>query len=94
MLCQSNKAGSAGLSTLYDLEHPQHRRTCRVHVVEVEFCKDVAHAQNTQKCKENNEQQRSLRTLLDLLKNAGYADVQLHLLIFGCTGDMLKLVSM
>ena len=31
--------------------------------------------------------------LLDLLTNAGYADVQLHLLIFGSTCGMFKLTA-
>ena len=43
------------------------------------------------KYKEKSEQHR---TLLDLLKNAGYADVQLHLLIFGSTGGMFKLTAL
>ena len=34
------------------------------------------------------------RTPLDLLNNAGYADVQLHLLIFGSTGGMFKLTAL
>ena len=44
-----------------------------------------------QKYKEKYEQHR---TLLDLLRNAGYADVQLHLLIFGSTGGMFKLTAL
>ena len=64
------------------------RRCCRVHVVEVGFRTEVAYAQ---KHKEKYEQHC---TLLDLLKNAVYADVQLHLLIFGSTGGMLKLTAL
>ena len=33
-------------------------------------------------------------TLLDLLKIAGYADVQLHLLMFGTTAGMFKLAAL
>ena len=76
------------LPTLHDLEHPRHRRCCRVHVVEVGFRTEVAYAQ---KYKETYEQRR---VLLDLPKNAGYADVQLHLLIFGSTGGMFKLTAL
>ena len=36
----------------------------------------------------------SIKILLDLLKNAGYADVQLHLLIFGSTVGMFKLTAL
>ena len=64
------------------MEHPRHRKCCRVHVLEVGFCTEIAYAQ---KYKEKYEQHRAL---LDLLKTAGYADVQLHLLIFGTTGGM------
>ena len=78
----------ARMPTLHDLEHPRHRRCCRVHVVEVGFCTEIAYAQ---KYKEQYEQHR---TLLDLLRNAGYADVQLHLLIFGSTGGMFKLTAL
>ena len=42
------------------------------------FCTEVAYAQ----------------TLLDIVKNAGYADVQLHLLIFGSKGGMFKLTAL
>ena len=76
------------LPTLHDLKHPRHRRCCRIHVVEVGFCTKVAYAQ---KYKEKYEQHR---TLLDFLNNAGYACVQLHLLIFGCTGGMFKLTAL
>ena len=43
-------------------------------------------------CSEEKYEQH--RTLLDLLKNAGYADVQLHLLIFGSTDGMFKLTAL
>ena len=58
------------------------------HVVEVGFCTEVAYAQ---KYKAKYEQHR---TLLESLKNAGYADVRLHLLIFGSTGGMFKLTAL
>ena len=49
---------------------------------------EVAYAQ---KPKQRYEQHC---TLLDLLRNAGYADVQLYLLIFGSTGGMFKLTAL
>ena len=52
------------------------------------FCAEVAYAQ---KYKEKYEQHC---TLLTLLKTAGYADVQLHLLIFGSTSGMFKLTAL
>ena len=67
-----------------DLEQAQHRRRCIVHVVEVGFCTDISYSQ---KFKEKSEQQSSLQ---EQLKNAGYADVQLHLVIFGSTGGMFR----
>ena len=76
------------LPTLHDLEHPRHRRCCRVNVVEVGFCTEVAYAQ---KYTEKYEQHR---TLLQFLKNAGYADVQLHPLILGSTGGLYKLTAL
>ena len=88
MLLIEKHTGDDVLPTLHDLEHPRHRRCCRVHVVEVGFCTEVAYAQ---KYKGKHAQHR---TLLDLLKNAGYADVQLHLLIFGSTGGMFKLTAL
>ena len=87
LTCFSSKhTGDEGLPTFQDLEHPQHRKCCRVHVVKVGFCKEVAYAQ---KYKEKQH-----CTLLDLLKNDGYADVQLHLLIFGSTGGMIRLTAL
>ena len=88
MLLIEKHTGDNVLPTLHDLEHPRHRRCCRDHVVEVGFCAEVAYAQ---KYREKHEQ---YCTLLDLLKNAGYADVQLHLLIFGSTGGMFKLTAL
>ena len=74
--------------SLHDLEHPQHRRNCKIYVVEVGFCTEVAYAQ---KYKDKYEQHC---TLIEHLQNAGYADVQLHLLIFGSTGGMFKLTAL
>ena len=71
-----------------DLQHAQHRQRCRVHVVEVGFCTEVAYPQ---KYKEKNEQHA---LLLEHLKKAGYADVQLHLLIIGSTGGMFRLTAL
>ena len=47
------------------------------------FCTEVAYAQ---KYKE--------KYMLELLKNAGYADIQLHLLILGSTGGIFKLTAL
>ena len=62
-------------TALHDMEHQEHGRNCRVHVIEVGFCTEVAYAQ---KYKEKYEQHR---ILLEHLRNARYADVQLHLFI-------------
>ena len=72
----------------HQLRHAEHRQRCRVHVVEVGFCTEVAYPQ---KYKEKNEQHAPL---LDHLKRAGYADVQLHLLILGSTGGMFRLTAL
>ena len=93
MLLIKKHTGDNVLPTLQDLEHPRHRRCCRVHVVEVGFRTEVAYAQ---KYKGKYEQHR---TLLESLKNAWYADVQLHLLNvkyqnFGSTGGMFKLTAL
>ena len=70
--------------SLHDLEHPQRRRKRKILDVEVGVCAEVAHAQ---KYREKYEQHC---TLSEHLRNAGYADVQLHLLIFGSMGGMFK----
>ena len=71
--------------SLHDLEH---RRNRKIHVVQVGFCMEVAYAQ---KYKDKYEQHC---TFLEHLRNAGNADVQLHLLIFGSTGGMFKLTAL
>ena len=88
MLLIEKHTGDNLLPKLHDLERPRHRRCCRVHVVEVGFCTEVAYSQ---KYKGKHEQHR---TLLELLKSAGYADVQLHLLIFESTDGMFKLTAL
>ena len=88
MLLIEKHTGDDVLPTLHDLEHPWHRRSCRVHVVGVGFCTEVAYAQ---KRKETYEQHC---TYLDLVENAGHANVQLHLLVFGSTGGMFKLTAL
>ena len=90
MLLIGKHTGDGVLPTLPDLEHPRvrRRRCCKVHVVEVGSCTKIAYAQ---KYREKYEQHC---TLFDLLKNDGYADVQLHLLIFGSTGGMFKLKAL
>ena len=65
MLLIEKHTGDDVLPTLHDLEQPRHRRCCRVHVVEVGFCTEIAYAQKYQ---EKHEQHRNL---LDLLRNAG-----------------------
>ena len=69
------------------LEHADNRRSCKVHVIEVGFCTEISYFQ---KFKEKSEQ-HSL--LLEHLRNAGYAEVQLHLMIFGSTGGMFRLTA-
>ena len=61
-----------------------HRTSAHVHVVEVGIS-------NSQKFREKSEQHSPL---LEQLKIAGYADVQLHLLIFGSTGGMFRLTAL
>ena len=84
MLLIEKHTGDNVLPTLQDLQHSRHWRCCRVHIVEMGFCLEVIYAQ------QHKEKYEQHRTLLDLLKNAGYADVQLHLLIFGSTRGMFK----
>ena len=43
MLLIKKHTGDNVLPTLQDLEHPRHRRCCRVHVVEVGFCTELAY---------------------------------------------------
>ena len=69
------------------LEDADNRRSCKVHVIEVGFCTEISYFQ---KFKEKSEQ-HSL--LLEHLRNAGYAEVQLHLMIFGSTGGMFRLTA-
>ena len=69
------------------LEHADSRRSCKAHVIEVGFCTEISYFQ---KFKEKSEQ-HSL--LLEHLRNAGYAEVQLHLMIFGSTGGMFRLTA-
>ena len=57
MLFIEKHTGDDVLPTLHDLKYPRYRRCCRVHVVEVGFCTEVACAQ---KYKEIYEQHRTL----------------------------------
>ena len=73
------------------LEHADNRRSCKVHVIEVGFCTEISYFQ---KFTEKSEQPA---LLLEHLRNAGYAEAQLHLMIFGSTGGstdgMLRLTA-
>ena len=73
--------------TLEDLQHPQHRRRCKVHVIEVGYCTELAYAESSKK---SMSTQQSLGTPQELRD----ADVQLHLLIQGSTGGMFKLTGL
>ena len=42
MLLIETHIGDNVLPTLHDLEHPRHRRSCRIRVVEVGFCTELA----------------------------------------------------
>ena len=86
MLFEKSSEDDLPLS-VQDLQHAQHRRRCKVHVIEVGFCTEISYFQ---KFKEKCEQ-HSL--LLEHLRNAGYDDVQLHPLIFGSTGGMFRLTA-
>ena len=59
---------------LEDLQYLQHRRRCRVHVIEVGYCTDLGYARIPKESMSNTAEQP---------RNLGHADVQLHLLIFG-----------
>ena len=63
------------------------RQRCRIHVIEVGYCMETAY---TSKFAEKHAQHKQL---MDCLRQAGYADVQLHLLIFGSTGGMFHLTK-
>ena len=75
-------------TSVQHLEHADSRRSCKVHVIEVGFCTEISYFQ---KFKEKSEPKHSL--LLEHGRNAGYAEVQLHLMIFGSTGGMFRLTA-
>lgn len=56
--------------SLRHLEHAEHRRRCKVHVIEVGFCTEVSYFS---KFKEKSEQHLSL---LEHLRNAGYSTLR------------------
>ncbi len=60
---------------------------CKVHVVEVGFCMETAYMTKYQEKHAQHQQ------LITHLREAGYGDVQLHLLIFGNTGGMFHLTA-
>ena len=76
-----------GAGPLDSLEHASERRMCKVHVVEVGFCMETAY---TTKYQEKHAQHQQL---IIHLREAGYADVELHLLTFGSTGGMFHLTA-
>ena len=45
MLLVENISSDSTQPSLHDLEHSQHRRNCKIHVVEVGSCTEVAYAQ-------------------------------------------------
>ncbi len=77
----------AGPLNLDSLEHANERRMCKVHVVEVGFCMETAYMIKYQEKHAQHQQ------LITHLREAGYADVKLHLLIFGSTGGMFHLTA-
>ena len=79
-------AGSGAIS-LTSLQQNTERQRCKVHVIEVGFCMETAYLS---KFKEKHAQHQQL---IGRLKDAGYGDVQLHLLIFGSTGGMFQLTQ-
>ncbi len=72
---------------LNSLQHASERQRYKVHVVEAGFCMETAYMAKYQ---ENNAQHQQLITHL---REAGYADIKLHLLIFGSTGGMFHLTA-
>ena len=76
-----------GAISLASLQQAAERQRCKVHVIEVGFCMETAYMS---KFKEKHAQHQQL---VDCLREAGYADVQPHLLIFGSTGGMFHLTN-
>ncbi len=74
--------------TLVDLRQSRHRQRCIMHIIEVGYCMEVGYLSKYQ------EKHAQHQKLIGLLKDAGYADVQLHLLIFGNTGGMFHLTAL
>ena len=84
--------------SLHDLEQLQHKRSCRISVVEQEFCMGYLMPSNTKNsitlC--SSSQQCWICAYVTGAHMFLQADVQLHLLICGstCTGGMFKLAAL
>ena len=72
---------------LEDLQDVQQRRLCKVHLVEVGYCMEVGYADK------HGEKTLQHAELMEHLRAAGYAEVQLHLLIFGNTGGNFRVTA-
>ena len=72
---------------LEDLQDVQQRRLCKVQLVEVGYYMEVGYAD------EYREKTLQHAELMGHLGAAGYAEVQLHLLIFGNTGGNFRLTA-
>ncbi len=77
----------AGPLNLGSLERAGEGLSCKVHIVEVGFCMETAYMTKYQ-VKHAQHQQ-----LITQLREADYAEIRLHLLIFGSTGGMFHLTA-
>ena len=74
MLFEKSSEDDLPLSVQH-LQHAQHRRRYKVHVIELGICTEISYP-------EIQRQMRVTQPALEHLRNAGYDDVQLHLLIY------------
>ena len=87
MLIFEKSASDTESLNLDDLQQAVNRRRCKVHIIEVGYCMEVGYISKYQ------EKHMQHQTLIGHLRDAGYAEVQLHLLIFGNTGGMFHLTA-
>ena len=88
MLIFEKSASDTSPLNLDDLQQAANKRRCKVHIIEVGYCMEVGYISKYQ------EKHLQHQTLIGHLRDAGYAEVQLHLLIFGNTGGMFHLTAL
>ncbi len=81
------RLAGAGPLNLDSLNQARQRSRCKVHIVEVGFCMETAYMTKYQ------EKHVQHQHLITHLKEAGYAEVKLHLLILGSTGGIFHLTA-